>query len=416
MEECLTNRWPHTSMRPPPIVIVGAGPAGLTTALSLARWAPALAARILVLDKALFPREKICAGALGERGWRVLRELQASPDVPGVEVRGFQVLSSGPSCQARHPVAIGRVIQRLELDAALVERATALGIRIEQGVRVEGLEERPDRVIVQTSRGELEASVVVGADGVGSAVRRSMTQPTGGARAQVVEAYTEPTPDDPPRDLLCFDVSDHSYPGYSWHFPALVEGRPMVCRGVYLLKPGSHAEEGWAAPNPPVLHTLFTRMLEARGLPAADIQSKRLAERGFHPDTTLVESRRLLVGEAAGIDPLAGEGLAQSIEYGALAGRFLARSALEPAALAGWTKVVTRSRLGWDLALCYRLLPHFYGPQRRRTEAAIFSHDHVLAACLERFTGRLPGPLLAARAVGAMAGAWLSGPKARAPG
>ena len=389
-----------------PIVIVGAGPAGLITALSLARHAPAMADRTIVLERARFPRDKICAGALGERGWRVLRQLDAAPDVPGVAVHGFRVISSEPTCQQRHPRPIGRVIRRLEFDAALAERAQDLGVRLQQATRVEKLDEHADHVRVVTSQGVVEASVVVGAGGVGSIVRRSMAQPAGGLRAQVVEVDTPHVDGDPPQDLLCFDVSDHSFAGYSWHFPTRIDGRTSMCRGVYQLRPGPGAEPWLKGRAPVKLASKLSELLTARGLDPSHYAPKRFSERGFTPGSRLAEGRRILVGEAAGIDPLSGEGLAQGIEYGELAGRFLASHPHEPAALAAWQRTVTRSRLGWDLRLCHRLLPRFYGSQRRRTEALIFSHEHILSSCLERFTGRLPGAGLAVSATWAVGRAW----------
>ncbi len=392
-----------------PIVIVGAGPAGLTTALSLARWAPALAARVIVLDKARFPREKTCAGALGERGWRALRALEAAPSVPGVEVRGFQVVSSEPPLTSRRSTSIGRVIRRLEFDAALAARAVDMGVHLEEEVRVIGVQERQDHVSLTTNKGELRAEVVVGADGVGSVVRRSMDQPHGGLRVQVVEVDTEPVPSDPPRDLLTFDISDHGYAGYSWHFPTLVEGAPMMCRGVYALRPDDVGQDTAERRARPDIAGCLSTLLRARGLDPRVHRFARFSERGFRPGTRLVQGRRMLVGEAAGIDPLAGEGLAHSLEYGTLAGRFLAQSQRTPGALAGWHRALTRSRLGWDLALCHRLLRRFYGAERRHTEALLFSHDHLLSGCLHRFAGELPSPWLLARAATAVGKAWAMG-------
>ena len=49
------------------LVIVGGGPAGLSTALFVSALAPRIGLRTLVLEKATYPREKICAGAIGDR-------------------------------------------------------------------------------------------------------------------------------------------------------------------------------------------------------------------------------------------------------------------------------------------------------------------------------------------------------------
>ena len=77
------------SATPRDIVIVGGGPAGTTTALALVRADPALARRVVVLEKARFPREKPCAGALGGRGDALLRDLGVEVDVPAAHVDGI---------------------------------------------------------------------------------------------------------------------------------------------------------------------------------------------------------------------------------------------------------------------------------------------------------------------------------------
>jgi flavin-dependent dehydrogenase len=55
------------------ILIIGGGPAGLSTALHLFKIAPALASRILVLEKTRYPRHKLCAGALTPDAKVILR-------------------------------------------------------------------------------------------------------------------------------------------------------------------------------------------------------------------------------------------------------------------------------------------------------------------------------------------------------
>ena len=55
------------------LVIVGGGPSGLSTALHVQAAAPAL--QTIVLEAEMYPREKICAGGIGARAFRILEEL-----------------------------------------------------------------------------------------------------------------------------------------------------------------------------------------------------------------------------------------------------------------------------------------------------------------------------------------------------
>ena len=107
--------------------------------------------------------------------------------------------------------------------------------------------------------------------------------------------------------------------GYAWDFPTLVAGQPLVCRGAYVIHNMAHD-----SPKARIDH-----YLRERGLRLADYKLKQFAERGFEPGAEIAKPRVLLVGEAAGIDIATGEGIAQAIEYGALAGPYLADAAKE---------------------------------------------------------------------------------------
>jgi flavin-dependent dehydrogenase len=77
----------------------------------------------------------------------------------------------------------------------------------------------------------------------------------------------------------------------------------------------------------------------------------------------------LLVGEAAGIDIGTGEGIAQAIEYGAVAARFLARAFdRDDFGFAGWRRAVDLDHVGWQLRIRHACFRAFYGPRRPRIE------------------------------------------------
>src|SRR5437870_3050742 len=69
------------------VVIVGGGPAGVATALALTNRQPALAERLLILDRATFPRPKLCGGGVSQHAEDNLERLGARVEVPGVGVR-----------------------------------------------------------------------------------------------------------------------------------------------------------------------------------------------------------------------------------------------------------------------------------------------------------------------------------------
>jgi flavin-dependent dehydrogenase len=375
------------------IAIVGGGPAGLTLALALARAAPDLLGRLVVLEKGTFPRDKYCAGAIGGRGEKILSELDAVPDVPSVPVSGMSYRGADGE-QAQRVEPIGRVIRRMEFDHALARIALGRGVSIMEGVRAERVEADRGGAIVTTSRGVFRAKVVVGADGVGSVVRRAMGLGAGRLRAQVLELDTEPTRADRARDLLHFDASDPSFAGYYWDFPTRVDGRELVCRGVYHLHEGAPltAGGGDASPAGPVeidIRERFASRLSSMGLDIDRYKNKRFSERGLEAGERLSVGPFLLAGEAAGIDPVTGEGIAQAIEYGALAGQFLLDVFSRRRALGEWSAKVARSRLGLDLRLRRRIVRTFFGSSRAAVDRVLVSSPAAVRAGGRHF-GALP--------------------------
>ncbi len=363
------------------LVIVGGGPAGLATALFFAHAAPALAERVVVLERERYPREKFCAGAIGARGDQVLGSIGVTVDVPSVWVRGVAFRAMGRTLTVRDGI-VGRVVRRIEFDHALAEEVRRRGVQVIEGTRVTGLRQSARDVCVETSGGTFSACAVVGADGVQSVVRRSLGLAATRFVAQALEVDTETLDDDPPRDVLLFDASRRSLPGYYWDFPTLVEGRPMTCRGVYFLRSAT-------APGVDV-QALLEDELSSRGLRLSSYTKKRYAERGFEPHAPVSRHRVVLVGEAAGIDPITGEGIAQALHYGATAGRYLARklAGADDAALEDWPREIRRNHVGRDLLVRSLGVGLFYGPRRPTIERFLLDTPDFVRVGLQHFAGK----------------------------
>jgi flavin-dependent dehydrogenase len=181
------------------------------------------------------------------------------------------------------------------------------------------------------------------------------------------------------RRFLHFDASDQRLAGYTWDFPTVVRGEALVCRGIYRLKTSDEAEVGGAEP---AIHTMFAERLAAMGLDLARYKNKRYAERGFDPVDRVAKGPWMLVGEAAGIDPVTGEGIAQAIEFGSLAGPFVARVLRGEAAIEDWPNVVKQSRLAKDLGIRTRVVRYFYGAPRPVVERFVLdSPDFLYVGC-----------------------------------
>lgn len=369
------------------LLIVGAGPAGLSTALFLLARRPELAGRIEVVDRATFPREKFCAGAVGARAEVLLESIDVRVDVPSVTVDGLAVrFTTGTA--SRSIGGIGRVVRRLEFDAELLRIARSRGVRVTEGVKVTGVKVHARGVTVEAGDGVREVSAVVGADGVQSVVRRELGIAQGSLRAQVVEVDTEMCADDV-RGVLDFDLRDEALVGYAWDFPTLVEGRALMCRGVYDL--------GWEDERAVDVAERLEAHLHERGLSARGLKLKRYSVRGLELHRAMSAERVLLVGEAAGVDPLLGEGIA----YGALAAGYLAPR-IEDGAFdfADWRRVFARSATCADLLARTGALQFLRTPARRRFLAGLtLSGPEALDVTTSLFAGKRP-PLRSALTAG----------------
>lgn len=357
------------------VVIVGGGPAGISTALHLHAAAPQL--RVVVLEKERYPREKICAGGIGARAFRILERIGVVVDCPCVPLDAVAMRIAGQTVVVDEP-GCGAVVRRVEFDHAFAKIAAARGIDVRDGTAVETIRVDDDGVTVDDT---FRARVLVGADGVAGIVRRQTGFPRGELRAQAVELDTEGAPADLPRDTVVFDFNTTALRGYAWDFPTIVDGRPLVCRGVYVLHDGKPH-----APAEP--RTRLTTYLAERGLDITRYRIKQYAEQGFQPGADISAPRVLLVGEAAGIDIATGEGIGQAIEYGSIAGPYLADAlAADALGFADWRQAVEKHHLGFQLAIrhgCYRA---FYGRRRPKIERLMPRLTQLFRVGVQDFAG-----------------------------
>ena len=156
-------------------VVVGAGPAGSATALQLAR----AGARVLLLDRARFPRDKPCSEYLSPESTRVLERL--GPNVLGAvaaaspaRLRGMKVVAPSGSAVVGRFETFSYALPRTRFDAILRAAAEAAGAEVREGVKVEELIYERGAVAGVVARDTYRARIVVGADGLRSVVARRL--------------------------------------------------------------------------------------------------------------------------------------------------------------------------------------------------------------------------------------------------
>jgi len=161
------------------VLVSGAGPAGTFAAIVLAR----AGVRVRVLDRARFPRDKLCGDTVNPGAMAILTGLGLADVTAGsLPVRGMVVTEgSGVRCVGRYPDGVeGRALRRCALDGALVGAARREGVEIDEGVLVLGPEWSRGRVAGLRVRGAngrehcLPARLVVAADGAASRLAREL--------------------------------------------------------------------------------------------------------------------------------------------------------------------------------------------------------------------------------------------------
>ncbi len=272
-------------------IVIGAGPAGTTSALKLAE----AGLSVLLLEKQRLPRDKPCGGGLTPKAWRLLPVSAADlvlNNAISVQVRVGNHLST----RFRSTGAAIRMVRRRDLDFRLAESAARLGVEIHEGEALRSLELGPEAQVT-SDQGIYRGKVVIGADGAESRVATHLRLPRSRRWMVALEAE-EGIDGDPLGGQAIIDLGVPK--GYAWVFPK--GDRYNV--GIGSFHPGAARE----------LRPLFYRFVEEMGL-----SGKFTAPMGHRiptgpPPNLLHRGNALVVGDAAGVaDPFFGEGISYSL-------------------------------------------------------------------------------------------------------
>lgn len=302
-------------------IVVGAGPAGSATALQLAR----AGARVLMLDRAAFPRDKPCSEYLSPESTRVLERL--GPDVLAAvaaaspaRLMGMRVVApSGADVVGRFS-SFSYALPRTRFDTILRNAAEAAGVAVRERVKVEELVYDSGAVAGviarDTGRGTRDthrARVVVGADGLRSVVARRLGRVHATPPRRI--AFTAHVRD--VRDVTELGEMHVGRPGYVGFGP-IGEGLTTVA----LVLPFREARRGARFFEELDRFPAVAGRFEPRNLVRRVLTTGPFARWSRHP--VAKGGGALLVGDAADFfDPFTGQGI-----YSALHGAELAAAAI----------------------------------------------------------------------------------------
>ncbi len=303
------------------VLIVGSGPSGISTALHLLQIDKSWGDRLLVLDKAVHPREKLCGGGITHLGANVLADLGLTIGVNAFSVKEVKLLYQTESYSFfGNPVF--QITRRAEFDHWLVQQAERRGIVVRQGEAVKSVDPQPDFVEVVTEKATIRAKVVVAADGSRSFIRSRLKWDDDSRVSRLIEVDTPEEPAITPEfkgQIAVFDFTpmEDDLQGYYWDFPSYVAGKAVMNRGVF---------DSRARPERPKadMKETIRVSLAKRNRDLADYKLKGHPIRWFDKTGKFARDRVILVGDAAGADPLFGEGISFALGYGLPASQAIA--------------------------------------------------------------------------------------------
>jgi menaquinone-9 beta-reductase len=313
------------------VAIVGAGPAGSAAAIELASrgW------RVLLVDKATFPRDKVCGDMISPRSQKVLQALGCTPALEAADpgrvdsgaffLRGKELLSAHVP-RVKGLTNYGCVLPRMVFDELLFRRAQAAGAETVEGCEVTNVAVDAGGVTLQATQDRkprsFRAELAIAADGARSTVARLINGQQGrrdekrgkspGVTTIALRAYYEGVQGDPSRVDIFFDRS--FFAGYAWIFP-MGGGRANAGMGIVMDGNPRHRTN---------LRESFLRWAENDPQARARLGGAKLCGRivGWPLNTYSASASRpsygerlLLIGDAAGlVDPINGEGIHTALE------------------------------------------------------------------------------------------------------
>ncbi|MHC4884881.1 MAG: geranylgeranyl reductase family protein [Planctomycetota bacterium] len=283
-------------------LIIGAGPAGSSCALRLAQEGR----EVTVIDRATFPRHKVCGGGIPVRTRSLLPE--GFESVVEATIRSTTLKGGLWQGLTLTGTTLADVVDRERFDAFLLNAAAQAGAQLSEGTELQGLERDVGHWKVHTNQGPIRASAVCAADGVLSRTAR-LAGATPNAYGLALEGYL-PIPasaSEATRETAVFNFACERH-GYGWVFPRAKE---------YAIGIGTSR---WPAPDLPGRLQRFAGRINTDSTATLQRLKGAPLPRFEAPQPWYAKDSLYLLGDAAGlVDPLTGEGIYYAVESGHLA-------------------------------------------------------------------------------------------------
>lgn len=311
------------------VIIAGGGPAGSTCALALKE----SGLKVLMLEKEIFPRDKICGDAVSAIVRKVLRELDPKLEaellemVPGTKITEAKLYSPNFKSLEIDFALEGSCMRRVDFDNWLFTKAlTNPDLTVLQQTQLKDVSYHDNLILAKTTKGDFTSDIIVGCDGAHSVVAKKLAQFTVDRKhySGAVRQYYRNVKGLTGKALEVYFLKGY-LPGYFWIFP-LANNEANVGFGMLSdtiaknkidLKKSLHA----------IIHEIpevAERFKDA--IPLEDVKGfgLPLGSKKY----TLSGNRFMVCGDAAGlIDPFTGEGIETAMDSGKMAASFILKNA-----------------------------------------------------------------------------------------
>ncbi len=284
------------------VIVIGGGPAGAGASYELAD----SGAKVLILEKAKYPRPKLCAGCISKRSLSLFPDFNIKNTIRG-GILGFR----GEDFIEKTSDECAVIVDREEFDYFLISKAQEKGAELLEQTAVKDIELTPTIRKVITDKGVFEADYIIGADGYHSVTRKAIACKDNARRFFTAMEVKIPKEDlkDFPEDEVLIDIGVVKR-GYGWYFPQ-----------------GEFVNVGIATAEKEDLLNIFRNYTKNHRRFPVDLSKYRIKS-WFIPfsskakDLKLGKDRVFLTGDAGAlVDPLLGEGIRYAYLSGSLSAR-----------------------------------------------------------------------------------------------